>query len=436
MDLLLAIVGCLLVLFATQAGLGLLQRHSSTVRQLIAPLRTMSLAVAVASANAFLLPQTTQSLFERFDLGTESLVWTISGALFAIGLIHLGAIYLFDVILSQRRGYLASGLVSRVGVALMYLGVGLGALAAFGVPLSGLLATSAITSLILGLALQPVLGNFFAGLVLTFERPYRINDWIKWQGTEARVVEITWRTTHLRNRDNDDIVVPNSAMAATELVNFYYPNTMHLERVYVRVHYKTPPYRATEALLDAAKRTAGVLDNPSPDVFLVDFEDYGARYELRIWIANIADRPWVENAARRNIWEVFRQRGIQIPMPIQTIEIDETHNSIRHLDEAPAETTAKTGWLYVEVGPNQGTTIRLLDQPITIGRGTDCNLMIAEPRASKQHLRIELQNESFVLQDLDSHNGTFVDGRKIERHVLKSFERIHLGDTVIIFEQQ
>ncbi len=435
MDLFLAIVGCLLVLFVTQTGLSWLKRRSAFVRQLSAPLRTLAVAMSIAAANAFALPEASRPIFDQ-PVSTEVLVWGLAAILVIVALVHVLAIYLFDVVLSMQRGYRTPPLVSKVVVVLMYFAAGIALLTGLGVPLSGVLATSAITSLILGLALQPILGNFFAGLVITFERPYRLNDWVLWEGTEARVVEITWRTTHLRNRDNDDIVVPNSLIAATQLVNFYYPNPMHLERLFVRVHYKTPPYRATEALLDAARRTPGVLDNPSPEVFLVEFEDFGARYELRIWLANIADRPRVENDCRRHIWEIFRQRSITIPMPITRLEIDETQNTIRHLDQAPEEVNAKSGWLYVEEGPNHGLTIRIGNDPVTIGRAVDCTLTIAEPLASKHHARISLVDSSFVLEDLGSHNGTRVDGRSTKRHVLKSFERIQIGDTVLIFEQQ
>ena len=435
MDLALAIFGCLLVLIATQTGVSWLQQRSSTVRQLIGPLRTAGVAVAVVSATAFVLPDSERPFFGTTLDSYEQVRWAAI-ALLLVALLHIGAIYLFDVMLSNRRGVRPAPLVSKVAVTLMYLAVGLAILLASGAELSGLLATSAVTSLVLGLALQPVLGNFFAGLVLTFERPYRINDWIMWEGAEARVVKITWRTTHLRNRDNDDVVVPNSNMAATQLVNFYYPNTMHLERVFVRVHYKTPPYRATEALLEAAKKTQGVLDNPSPEVFLWDFEDYGAKYELRIWIGNIAERPRVENHCRRNIWEVFRQRGIQIPMPIQTIEIDESKNTVRHLDEPEVKEESNTGWLYIEEGPNQGLTRRLGDESITIGRATDCDLTLAEPLASKHHARISFESGQFQLEDTDSHAGTFVDRRRVQRHILSSFERIRIGDTVIVFERE
>src|SRR5262249_21345195 len=128
-----------------------------------------------------------------------------------------------------------------------------------------LLATSAVTSLVLGLALQPILANFFAGLVISVERPFRINDWIQVGDQEGRVVAITWRTTHLRTRDNDNIVIPNAKLADERVHNFYYPHPLHLLRVRVPVHYRHPPYRVRRVLADAAQGVPGVLDKPSAE---------------------------------------------------------------------------------------------------------------------------------------------------------------------------
>src|SRR4030095_9194813 len=122
-----------------------------------------------------------------------------------------------------------------------------------------LLPPPRVPPLALGLALQPILGNFFAGLVISLEKPFRINDWIRVGDDEGRVVAITWRTTHLRPPHNDNIVIPNGKIADERVLNYYYPHPMHLERVYVGVHYKTPPYRAKRALLEAAVGVAGGL---------------------------------------------------------------------------------------------------------------------------------------------------------------------------------
>lgn len=408
--------------------LTLLQRRSAVLRQLRWPSYVCALAGG-ALAFAWLGGDRME------DAGRRA--WIAAATLFALAAVHFVVVYLFDAHLRARRGLRLPPLIPKVVVGTVYV---IGALVAMtllieGFDLGPLLATSAVTSLVLGLALQPILGNFFSGLVISFERPFRINDWIQLGATEGRVVDITWRTTHLRTRDNDNLIVPNSLIASQELTNYYYPHPLHLERVNVHVHYRTPPYRVTDALLEAARAVEGVLDKPSPEVFVLDFAESGIIYELRVWMQDIADRPRLESELRRRVWEVFRRRGLSIPFPTRTLEIDARENLLRMAEVAPPEADAGRGaWLFVAEGPERGTSIRIAQQPITVGRAMACNLNISDPKTSKMHFRVERGQNGFLLTDLDSSTGTQVNGRAVQRHVLQPYERIRAGDTVLVFE--
>lgn len=408
--------------------LSLLQRRSAVLRQL----RWPSYVSAVA-AGALAFAWFAGDLME--DGGRRA--WITAATLFALAAIHFVVVYLFDAHLRTRRGLRLPPLIPKVVVGTVYV---IGALVGMtllieGFDLGPLLATSAVTSLVLGLALQPILGNFFSGLVISFERPFRINDWIQLGSTEGRVVDITWRTTHLRTRDNDNLIVPNSQIASQELVNFYYPHPLHMERLNVRVHHRTPPYRATDALLEAARAVEGVLDKPSPEVFLLEFDESAIIYELRVWMQDIAERPRLESELRRRIWEVFRRRGVTMPYPIRTLEIEPRANLLRMAEVAPPEAAAERGaWLFVAEGAERGTSIRIGSHPITVGRAMACNLNISDPKASKMHFRVERGTNGFLLLDLDSSTGTQVNGRPVQRHVLQTYERIRAGDTVLVFE--
>jgi small-conductance mechanosensitive channel len=408
--------------------LSLLQRRSAVLRQL----RWPSFVSAVA-AGALTFAWFGGDLMA--DGGRKA--WIAAAMLFALASLHFLVVYLFDAHLRARRGLRLPPLIPRVVVGTVYV---IGALIAMtllveGFDLGPVLATSAVTSLVLGLALQPILGNFFSGLVISFERPFRINDWIQFGTIEGRVVDITWRTTHLRTRDNDNLIVPNSQIASQELVNFYYPHPLHMERVNVRLHYRTPPYRATDALLEAARSVEGVLDKPSPEVYLLEFEDFAILYELRVWMQDIAERPRLESELRRRIWEVFRRRELVIPFPIRTLEIEPRANLLRMAEVAPPEAAEEhDAWLFVAEGAERGTSIRIGSQPITVGRAMACNLNISDPKASKMHFRVERGASGFVVLDLGSSTGTLVNGRPVQRHLLQTFERIRAGDTVLVFE--
>lgn len=419
---LLAGLGAFALLVALVAWL---QRKSFLVRQLAFPLYVGAAAAAV-EVYARLAPA---------DAGVSdgARAWILL-FLGAVTVLRLLGLYFFDVHLRARTGFQLPPLLPAVTMFVIYL------IAAFvtlrvifpKLELGGLIATSAVTSLVLGLALQPILSNFFAGLVISVERPFRINDWIRIGDFEGRVVSVTWRTTHLRTRENDNLVIPNSKLADERVVNFYYPHPMHLERINVGASYDVPPYRVRRALLESLAGVPGILDKPTPEVYVLKFEDSAISYELRVWLDDVANAPRIGSEVRGRIWEVFRKEGITIPYPIRTVEISRRPRP-RETREADAE-RPRPARLFVTEGTERGHSLDLDGEPVTVGRSRTCTLVLTEPNASKEHLRVAWEEGSWVATDLGSSFGTKVNGRSATRAELSPFDRIGIGDTVIIFE--
>jgi small-conductance mechanosensitive channel len=418
-------VGALALLVLVIAAL---QRRFFWVRQLAFPLYV---AAGVA----------TLQIFTRLQPGyqPDAVSRVLAWAWLFLGLItifRLLGLYLFDVHLTARRELRLPPLLPTVAMTVVYLVTAFVTLRLSfpKLDVTALVATSAITSLVLGLALQPILGNFFAGLVISIERPYRINDWIKVGEQEGRVAAITWRTTHLRTRDNDNLVIPNSKMADERVLNYYYPHPVHREKVRVGLSYDEPPYRVRRLLLDCASRVSGVLDKPAPDVLVASFEPSSIVYELRVWIDDVAQSHQIASDLRARIWEDLRREGIAIPYPIQTLEI--TRRAHRR-PEAAAE-GPRPARLYVAEGPERGRSLALDgqggDAPATVGRSRSCSLPLTDPNVSKEHLRLSWEDGSWVMADLGSSKGTRVNGKPAERTVLQSFDRVTVGDTTLIFE--
>jgi small-conductance mechanosensitive channel len=325
----LSVVGSASVLALLVVAISFLRRRSFLVRQLTFPLLVAAL-------------WTTLEVFGRLRPGypwlPAALSWTLLFLALAT-LLRLLAMFLFDVHLLGQRGVRLPPLLPAVAMSLVYLVTALVTLKltvpAFDV--GPLLATSAVTSLVLGLALQPILANFFAGLVISLERPFRINDWIRVGEQEGRVVAITWRTTHLRTRDNDNIVIPNAKLADERVHNFYYPHPLHLERVRVPVHYREPPYRVRRVLADCAASIPGTVDKPSPDVFVLAFEDSAVIYELRVWIDDVANAPRIASDLRSHAWEALRKAGMAIPYPTRTLHLAPRVGPRRRQEARPGE---------------------------------------------------------------------------------------------------
>jgi small-conductance mechanosensitive channel/CRP-like cAMP-binding protein len=182
------------------------------------------------------------------------------------------------------------------------------------------LAGSAVVSIVLGLALQETLGNFFSGLVMQASPPFQVGDWIVIDKHEGRVVDMTWRAVTLHTDDDNFVSLPNATVSKAEITNYHAPSIATARNVDIGLEYDLPPLDAIEVLSRAAAETEGVQSNPPPEVQLKNFADSAVVYEVKFWITNPAKHEDVENAFRLNAWYRLKEKGYGIPYPMRTVE--------------------------------------------------------------------------------------------------------------------
>src|SRR5579862_3152195 len=187
------------------------------------------------------------------------------------------------------------------------------------VDIGAVMTTSAILSVVVGLALQESLSNVFAGIMLTIDRPFKQGDWIEVDGKEGKVLDANWRSTRVLTRDDDIIYVPNSTMAKGTIVNLTDPTPEHLCKKRIGVEYAAPPNKVRNVLVEVMAHIDGVLATPPPDVFLSQFDDNAVSYELRYWITDYERRVKIEAEIMRSVWYRLEREGIQIPYPIRDV---------------------------------------------------------------------------------------------------------------------
>src|SRR5271170_2280195 len=165
--------------------------------------------------------------------GTLKIAWWLWAAWFLVALVR--AVVIFEG--RPRDGKLVQDILS----ALIYLAAAFAIIAyVFDLPIQGLLATSGVIAIVLGLALQSSLNDVFSGLVLSLSHPYKAGDWIKIDGgTEGRIVELNWRATHILTGHQDLAIVPNSTIAKSKIVNLDYPSAIH--GITIEVRLSAPP---------------------------------------------------------------------------------------------------------------------------------------------------------------------------------------------------
>ncbi len=295
-----------------------------------------------------------------------------------------------------------------------------------GLNLTPVFVTSGALSIVVGLAVQDLLHNVLAGVVLSTERPFKVGDWVHADEVEGEVAEIGWRVTTLLTRENDMVEIPNRVMIGERLMNYDEPSPVHVRRIHVGVTYETPPALAVNALLEAASRVPSALKSPAPIVHFMDYADSSLLYELRVYIDNYASAPAIDSDLRKEIWYAFKRHGITIPFPQRDV----------HLFPVPEEAPAMRARLVAAAGLPKGFVFELAQPRVTIGRDPANNLCIANQHVSGQHAVIERQDDRFVIQDLNSRLGTLVNGQRIQSDDLNRGDLIEVGPVAFVFEAE
>ncbi len=240
----------------------------------------------------------------------------------AILLIRVVVLFLFDIFLVRSRRYRAPQLLKEISTVVLF-GIVLVIVIqnTLKIQLTTLLATSALITVVLGLALQETLGNLFAGLALQLDQPYRQGDWIRVADVFGRVEEVTWRATKLRTINNDYIIVPNGQIAKELVVNHSFPDVPHATRVTFSVNYNTSPNRVTRVVQEALSHVDNVIMEPLPEVRLNEFADFSITYEIKFFMRDFGLLEPTLAGVRKALWYHLKRNDIDIPFPIRNVYI-------------------------------------------------------------------------------------------------------------------
>lgn len=207
------------------------------------------------------------------------------------------------------------------------------------VDLAGLITTSAALTVVIGLAAQTTLGNFFSGLVLQMEHPFSIGDWITYNSYTGRVTGITWKSTRIVTRDNVLIYLPNNELSNGILINYAKPDRRMVGRLNIGLEYDAPPNKVREVIRDILKQHPKVLTSPRPQIRLISFDDSSINYEVRFWYNNYLHYPQINADINDRLWYALRRNKISIPFPIR--DTQHAHIERRHTHKVRQQLSVK-----------------------------------------------------------------------------------------------
>jgi small-conductance mechanosensitive channel len=176
---------------------------------------------------------------------------------------------------------------------------------------------SIFLGVIFSLGSSSFIGNMIAGYTMTYRRAYKLGDHIRVNDIEGDVVEMRLLVTHLRTVKNEEIVVPNSVILNSHVINYTTLARSHglILHTTVGIGYEVP-WRQVEAILRmAAERTPGLLNKPQPFVLQKSLDDFAVTYELNAYTDNPQATPQLYTALHQNILDLFNEHGVQIMTP-------------------------------------------------------------------------------------------------------------------------
>lgn len=285
----------------------------------IEPLRrlrplTTPLLLTAAAALAHLLSTTFGSDPSLLRATEISLVLAL-GFLVARGCLLI----VFDWVLVRRMGVVPPRLMREVVALLVYLVLGAFLLHSLDVKITGIIATSAILTVVVGLALQQTLGNLLAGLALAWEQRLSIGTWVEIDGQIGIIEQTGWRSLMIRTRLDERLLVPNAEVGASKIMILGSGERPAAVAVRLGVAYGVPPDAAKNVFTTVARDIPGVLADPPPRVLTIEYADSAVIFECRMWTRT----PW----AREDLTDQFLTRahqalaraGMEIPFPQRTL---------------------------------------------------------------------------------------------------------------------
>ncbi len=191
------------------------------------------------------------------------------------------------------------------------------------VNLGALFTTSAIFGVILGLALQDTLGNFFAGISLQADRPFQVGDVITVgaQRHTGVVEEISWRAIKIRTFANHVVLIANSN-AAKEPIEVCPRDNLNARLVYFNTLYTDSPAKTIHVVREAVREADNVSDKVTPIVRIRNLGDNGVEYEVKYWLKDYAKYNDTDALVRQRIWYAFRRANLNFAYPTQTLYIE------------------------------------------------------------------------------------------------------------------
>ena len=205
--------------------------------------------------------------------------------------------------------------------ALLMLGLGI-ALHTIGINMTGLFAAGAVFAVGVGFAMQNIASNFVSGVILLLEGAIKPGDVLEVEDRVVRVREMGMRAAVARTLDDEDLIVPNSALVQSTVKNFTLRDHLYRLKSTVGVVYSSDMAKVEETLVSLAEKLPWRSDKRKPQVLLTEFGDSSVNFEVSVW----TEDPWRQRLNRSQlnqaVWWALKDVGVTIAFPQLDLHLD------------------------------------------------------------------------------------------------------------------
>ncbi len=182
----------------------------------------------------------------------------------------------------------------------------------WGADLAGLATALGVTSIVFGLALQDPLGSILTGIMLLFERPFGVGDWLKVGEYEGQVIDMNWRAVRLLTIEQDLIVIPHQMLGKEVIRNNTAPDRIYFASVEVGFSYDAPPNTVKQVLVSTALSIRGILHEPEPICLTLSYDDTSITYQVKFFVKNFPQVELMKDKLMTRIWYSAKRNNLSL----------------------------------------------------------------------------------------------------------------------------
>lgn len=216
-----------------------------------------------------------------------------------------------------RKTFPLPDVLRSIGLGVLYL-IALFAILKYtlNINITTVVATSAVLTMVIGLALQGVLSNILSGISLHFSRSINRGEWVSIGDKEGIVVDTNWRETRILDRSSNIIVLPNTIVAGETITNFAQPDSRTALAIHFKLSADAPAQLVLDSLREAARDCPRVVAEPSPLATIMEFDPYGVHYRLKFWITDYDRKDSIVTDVGRLAWYKLHRHGIRVAVAL------------------------------------------------------------------------------------------------------------------------